>query len=157
MFSLPFSSNIMQSCPGSHPCPCAEIWIVGWWKAGAKWFPYLYRQHTYIYAVTMRACKLLGVFIILHAIVIWPLTSHTYKAGTEHTGFSPDQARCSSWHDVSVVSFVCSFLTFLYYIAFLGSPKVWEKGRLPTTGSWTFLSSIPQAGTPRSWARFLWN
>ena len=26
---------------------------------------------------------------ILHAIVIWPLTSHPYKAGTEHAEFSP--------------------------------------------------------------------
>ena len=34
-----------------------------------------------------------GVLIILHAIVIWPLTSHHYKSGTEHAGFSPDQAR----------------------------------------------------------------
>ena len=26
----------------------------------------------------------------MHAIVILPLTSHPYKAGTEHAGFSPD-------------------------------------------------------------------
>ena len=30
------------------------------------------------------------VLIILHAIVIRPLTSHRYKAGTEHAGFLPD-------------------------------------------------------------------
>ena len=34
-----------------------------------------------------------GVLIIFHATDIWPLTSHPYKAGTEHAGFSPDQAR----------------------------------------------------------------
>ena len=37
-----------------------------------------------------------GVLIILHAIVIRPLTSHTYKVGTEHAGVSPDQARNQS-------------------------------------------------------------
>ena len=31
-----------------------------------------------------------GVLMIMHAIVIRPLTSHPYKAGTEHAGFSPD-------------------------------------------------------------------
>ena len=37
-----------------------------------------------------------GVLMIMHAIVIRPLTSHPYKAGTEHAGFSPDQARTQS-------------------------------------------------------------
>ncbi|CAM9334358.1 unnamed protein product [Sphacelaria rigidula] len=31
--------------------------------------------------------------MIMHDIVMRPLTSHPYKAGTEHAGFSPDQAR----------------------------------------------------------------
>ena len=39
-----------------------------------------------------------GVLIILHAIVIWPLTSHPYKAGTEHAGFSPDRAGVFKYH-----------------------------------------------------------
>ncbi|CAM9676764.1 unnamed protein product, partial [Sphacelaria rigidula] len=34
--------------------------------------------------------------MIMHATVIKPLTSHPYKAGTEHAGFSPDQARSQS-------------------------------------------------------------
>ena len=37
-----------------------------------------------------------GVLMIMHAIVIRPLTSHPSKAGTEHAGFSPDQARTQS-------------------------------------------------------------
>ncbi|CAM9924271.1 unnamed protein product [Sphacelaria rigidula] len=34
-----------------------------------------------------------GVLMIMHAIVIRPLTSRPYKTGAEHAGFSPDQAR----------------------------------------------------------------
>ena len=37
-----------------------------------------------------------GELMIMHAIVNRPLTSHPYKAGTEHAGFSPDQARTQS-------------------------------------------------------------
>ena len=36
-----------------------------------------------------------GVLIFVHAVVVRPLTSHPYKAGTEHAGFSPDQALTS--------------------------------------------------------------
>ena len=36
-----------------------------------------------------------GVLIVVHAVVVRPLTSHPYKAGTEHAGFSPDQALTS--------------------------------------------------------------
>ena len=34
-----------------------------------------------------------GVLVIMHAIVVRPLTSHPYKAGTEHARFLPDKAR----------------------------------------------------------------
>ena len=34
-----------------------------------------------------------GVLMVMHAVVIRPLTSHPYKARTEHAGISPDQAR----------------------------------------------------------------
>ena len=37
-----------------------------------------------------------GVLMIMHDIVVRPLTSHPYKAGTGHAGFSPDQARTQS-------------------------------------------------------------
>ena len=30
--------------------------------------------------------------MILHGVVMIPLTSHSYKAGTEHAGFSPKEA-----------------------------------------------------------------
>ncbi|CAN0067869.1 unnamed protein product, partial [Ectocarpus sp. 8 AP-2014] len=33
--------------------------------------------------------------IVVHAVVVRPLASHLYKAGTEHAGFSPDQALTS--------------------------------------------------------------
>ncbi|CAM9928749.1 unnamed protein product [Ectocarpus sp. 6 AP-2014] len=36
-----------------------------------------------------------GVLIVVHAVAVRPLTSHPYKAGTEHAGFSPDQALTS--------------------------------------------------------------
>ena len=36
------------------------------------------------------------LLMIVHAVVIGPFTSHSYKAGTEHAGFSPDQARTQS-------------------------------------------------------------
>ncbi|CAM9217821.1 unnamed protein product [Sphacelaria rigidula] len=31
--------------------------------------------------------------MVSHVVVIKPLTSHPYEAGTEHPGSSPDQAR----------------------------------------------------------------
>ena len=37
-----------------------------------------------------------GALMVMHAIVIGPLTSHPYKAGTEHVGVSLDQARTQS-------------------------------------------------------------
>ncbi|CAM9931646.1 unnamed protein product [Sphacelaria rigidula] len=37
-----------------------------------------------------------SVLMILHAVVVLPLTSHPFKAGTEHAGFSSDQARDQS-------------------------------------------------------------
>ncbi|CAM9612621.1 unnamed protein product [Ectocarpus sp. 12 AP-2014] len=37
-------------------------------------------------------CVCVCVLIVVHAKVVGPLTSHPYKAGTEHAVFSPDQA-----------------------------------------------------------------
>ncbi|CAM9914816.1 unnamed protein product, partial [Sphacelaria rigidula] len=34
-----------------------------------------------------------GVLMILHAVVVRPLTSHPFKAGMTHPRFLPDQAR----------------------------------------------------------------
>lgn len=34
-----------------------------------------------------------GCDMILHSIVIWPLTLHPYKRRIDHAGFYPDQAR----------------------------------------------------------------
>ena len=38
----------------------------------------------------------LGVLMTIRAIIVRPLASHSYKAGTEHAGFSSDQARTQS-------------------------------------------------------------
>ena len=48
------------------------------------WTPWIRRGTT---------CGGRSVLILVHAVVVRPLTSHPYKAGTEHAGFSPDQAR----------------------------------------------------------------
>lgn len=34
-----------------------------------------------------------GILVIVHAQVMWTLTSLTYKAGAEHAEFSPDLTR----------------------------------------------------------------
>ncbi|CAM9795182.1 unnamed protein product [Sphacelaria rigidula] len=54
------------------------------------------RNVFFSYCGTRRGRGGQGVHVILHTVVISSLALHPYKAGTEHAGVSPDQARNQS-------------------------------------------------------------
>ena len=68
-----------------------------------SWQPSESKLPRFMYTpITSPTASMGDVLMIMHTIVMRPLTSHPYKAGTEHAGFSPDQAEPSGGGEYSL-------------------------------------------------------